>query len=349
MSNNIVINPLDIVFNEDTLERDTHALGFCGLANQGNTCYMNSILQCLSHTRWFREYVFLNRFTAYVDKNKQQYIMLNEFNKLIRGVWYRNGVVVPKNFFHYLQYLSVKIGSGRFAGNDQNDSSELLSFMLDTLSDAISREYDATVSTEEYDIVWKKMYQSSYSDIIREFYGQYRTVIKCSECGRDSVNYDPFNILTLPVAPPSLQDCIATYLKEERLSDDNKYYCEHCGKHTDATRTEGILRTARHLIITLKRFNSNGHKNGTYVDINPHEVLDMSPYLHDNGAHSPYTKYRLYAISNHVGDVGGGHYYSYICRHGKWYEFNDAHVTTISLDDVSTASAYVLFYEAINP
>ena len=272
--------------------------------------------------------------------------------------WYRNGVVVPKNFFHYLQYLSVKIGSGRFAGNDQNDSSELLSFILDTLSDATAREYDATAaalsSEKDSDTVWRKMYQSSYSDIIQQFYGQYRTVIHCSECGKDSINYDPYSILNIPIPDTnrrnhavSLHDCMVAYQQEEQLTGDNQYYCEHCGKHTNATRTEGILKTAHHLIITLKRFNSNGRKNSTYVDFQPHKTLDMSPYLYENGAHSPCKNYRLYAISNHVGDVGGGHYYSYISRHGKWYEFNDTHVTTVSPDSIPTANAYVLFYEAV--
>jgi len=354
MSNatNISINPLEIVFREETIDRDTHSLGFCGLSNQGNTCYMNSILQCLSHTKWLREYLFFDRFAPFADKTKQQYMMLNELNKLIRAMWYRNGVVVPKNFLHYLQYLSVKIGSGKFAGYNQNDSSELLAFILDTVSDATARPFGTEASEASNDFaeavaVWKRMFQTSYSDIIREFYGQHHTVIQCSLCKTTSVNYDPFSILNVPVVTGALTDCLREYIREEHLSGDNQYYCEKCGEHTDAARHEGILKTARHLVITLKRFHSHEHKNNQYVHIDPHAVLDMSDYLHEHGAHSPHTQYRLYAISNHVGGVGGGHYYSYIRRHGQWYEFNDNHVTTIHAEKVVTENAYVLFYEAI--
>ena len=60
-------------------------------------------------------------------------------------------------------------------------------------------------------------------------------------------------------------------------------------------------------------------------------------------------KYDLYAVANHSGDTGGGHYYAY-CKDydGKWREYNDASVTEIdSRSDVflNNPRAYMLFYK----
>ena len=58
--------------------------------------------------------------------------------------------------------------------------------------------------------------------------------------------------------------------------------------------------------------------------------------------------YDLYAICNHFGGLGGGHYTAY-CKNnndGKWYNFDDAMVTEVTnLENMISSSAYVLFYK----
>ncbi len=56
--------------------------------------------------------------------------------------------------------------------------------------------------------------------------------------------------------------------------------------------------------------------------------------------------YDLFAVSNHYGGLGGGHYTAY-CRmpdNGRWYCFDDSHVSEISTETVLSSAAYVLFY-----
>lgn len=55
--------------------------------------------------------------------------------------------------------------------------------------------------------------------------------------------------------------------------------------------------------------------------------------------------YDLYAVSNHYGGLGGGHYTAYgMMPDGKWYSFDDSHVTEISESTIESPAAYVLFY-----
>ncbi len=60
------------------------------------------------------------------------------------------------------------------------------------------------------------------------------------------------------------------------------------------------------------------------------------------------TKYELVAVSNHVGDLGGGHYTAYAKRGDKWYDCNDSTVREVKPESVRTSKAYVLFYRRVN-
>jgi len=56
--------------------------------------------------------------------------------------------------------------------------------------------------------------------------------------------------------------------------------------------------------------------------------------------------YDLFAVSNHYGGLGGGHYTAY-CRagdDGSWHCFDDCHVSPVDEAAVQSQSAYVLFF-----
>jgi ubiquitin C-terminal hydrolase len=55
--------------------------------------------------------------------------------------------------------------------------------------------------------------------------------------------------------------------------------------------------------------------------------------------------YELYAVSNHFGGMGGGHYTAFAKNGNKWYDFNDSSVSHKSENDVCNKSAYMLFYK----
>lgn len=357
MSQEIKINPLSIEYNEQNIKQLTKGKGLCGLENLGNTCYMNSIIQCLSNTNDLREFFLTNKYKNFEKNDVPQFIMVSELNKLLRGLWFDNAIVSPKGFFHYLQVLSYKLGSGQFVGNNQNDSSELLIFILDTIHEGLCKPIETPFLDEDISKMsdsenclysankqWHNIYKMGSSPILDMFYSQQHSRITCTNCGFISNSYDPCIMINLPIPVSSnnlsIYDCLDLYTKEETLDNNNKYKCEGCNTECNASKKLSIWKTPKYLLISFKRFQGDGTKLLDPIHF-PAFDLNLQKYSENNLN----SKYNLYAISNHTGNTGGGHYFSY-CKNGeKWYEYNDRVVMTLTNEQILTNGAYVLFYE----
>ncbi|XP_022744201.1 ubiquitin carboxyl-terminal hydrolase 8-like isoform X3 [Durio zibethinus] len=147
----------------------------------------------------------------------------------------------------------------------------------------------------------------------------------------------------------SLYKCLQGFLQEEPLGPDDMWYCPRCKKPRQANKKLDLWRLPEILVIHLKRFSySRFFKNKleTYVDFPIHD-LNLSNYIsHIDGQIS--NCYQLYAISNHYGGMGGGHYTAFVdYGHGRWYEFDDDRVFAVNEDRIKTSAAYVLFYRRV--
>lgn len=97
-------------------------------------------------------------------------------------------------------------------------------------------------------------------------------------------------------------------------------YCPGCKKHRQASKKLDLWRLPEILVIHLKRFSySRFSKNKleTYVDF-PIDNLDLSTHVaHLNDKLS--NRYMLYAVSNHYGSMGGGHYTAFVHVSGVFF------------------------------
>ncbi|XP_065646755.1 ubiquitin carboxyl-terminal hydrolase 20 isoform X2 [Hydra vulgaris] len=146
-----------------------------------------------------------------------------------------------------------------------------------------------------------------------------------------------------------LQDCLKAFFTNDELKGDNMYSCEKCKKLRNGIKYSRVNSLPEVLCIHLKRFRHElfySSKISTYISF-PLKDLDMEMFLSkDCQKSSSCSKYDLTAVITHFGSVGGGHYIAHAKNYinGKWYEFNDSHVTEVSETSVLNTEAYVLFY-----
>ncbi|XP_010252067.1 PREDICTED: ubiquitin carboxyl-terminal hydrolase 9-like isoform X2 [Nelumbo nucifera] len=149
----------------------------------------------------------------------------------------------------------------------------------------------------------------------------------------------------------SLFSCLEAFLKEEPLGPDDMWYCPRCKEHRQATKKLDLWKLPDILVVHLKRFSYSRYiknKLDTFVNFPIHN-LDLSKYVKCKDAGLQSHVYELYAISNHYGGLGGGHYSAYakLIEEDRWYHFDDSHVSPVSEDEIKTAAAYVLFYQRV--
>ncbi|KAL6978143.1 ubiquitin-specific protease [Sarracenia purpurea var. burkii] len=150
--------------------------------------------------------------------------------------------------------------------------------------------------------------------------------------------------------PLSLYTCMEAFLREEPLVPEDMWYCPQCKERRQASKKLDLWRLPEVLVIHLKRFSysrSMKHKLETFVNFPIHD-FDLTNYV-ANKNNPGRQLYELYALTNHYGGMGSGHYIAHIklLDENRWYNFDDSHISTINEDDVKSAAAYVLFYRRV--
>jgi ubiquitin carboxyl-terminal hydrolase 2 len=169
----------------------------------------------------------------------------------------------------------------------------------------------------------------------------------------------------------SIQECLKAYTDQECLDDSDSYYCAKCKTHRAVSKKISLYRLPEVLVIHLKRFaysTFSRDKVTTAIQI-PQHGLDVSACCAQDAVLDGSTLYDLAGVVHHVGSLSGGHYTACVwlfgfrmgmeltkvlreCFHSEclnadtseWYDFNDATVSPVKKPQLTSASAYILFF-----
>lgn len=162
--------------------------GLCGLFNIGNTCYMNSVIQCLNNCTELTNYIRNDKYVECLKMTKCKSRITEAYASVINEMW-------SKNISDYINPSILKnaisINCSQFIGCSQNDSHEFLSYLLDGMNEELTVKPKRSIISETFE-------------------GKYISKIQC-ECGNCSITNEMFISLTLPIPTVEINKALPKY------------------------------------------------------------------------------------------------------------------------------------------
>ncbi|KAH3717586.1 hypothetical protein DPMN_060379, partial [Dreissena polymorpha] len=283
------------------IKHDVQAL--TGLKNLGNSCYMNSTIQCLNNTLQLVNY-FRSDSYRQTNCNRHHGQLVYEFAYLVKDLWSGEHLCIKPELFK----AAIGRCQPKFAGSKQEDCQEFLTFLMEGLHEGLNKvkvkkqiqEQTNEGLTDEMaaEISWRDHKLNNDSILVELFQGQFKKTIMCRTCSKQIVDFETFMYLFLPIPNTTyctLQDCLMHFSAEKSVTGNCLMPAPNCGENSDTFMKLEIWKVPQILIIVLKRFKMEGNwwtKIDAPVDI-PTRDVDFSRFVI-----GPRPKiYNLYAVS----------------------------------------------------
>ena len=224
------------------------------LVNLGNSCYMNSVMQCLNClallVKFFTKDAHLEVVTSPVSSGGT---VANEVRAILSAML--TGRRSPLS----LMALKSKMGElcYQFSGGKQQDSHEFLMYLFTWMHKELREQGLSALESCGYTLRHlREELTSEHSVISLLLQGEHRHVITCGNCHHKTITLKPFTILLLSL--PASGKCTLANLFENYYKECNiDYNCPKCNKGGKSVRRIFIQRLPPILILHLNRFEYN--------------------------------------------------------------------------------------------
>ncbi|KAJ4874085.1 Ubiquitin carboxyl-terminal hydrolase 25 [Raphanus sativus] len=318
-----------------------------GLRNLGNTCYLNSVLQCLTYTPPLANYCLTHSHSSLCDsyvngERKRDCAFCLVEKRVARSLSIDQATDAPNRILNCLKVFAEHFKLGR-----QEDAHEFLRYVLDACHNTSLRL--KKLRTKGGDGA-ESSSSSNGDTIVKEIFGgALQSQVKCLPCGAESSKVDEIMDISLGILrSSSVEESMQKFFQPEVLDGNNKYRCESCKKLVTARKQMSVLQAPNILVVQLKRFEGIfGGKIDKAITFS--EILVLSSFM-SKASKDPQPEYKLFGIIVHSGfSPESGHYYAYVKDSlGRWYCCNDSFVSLSTLQKVLSEKAYILFFSRSN-
>ncbi|CAI5759096.1 unnamed protein product [Candida verbasci] len=337
----------------------------CGLVNFGSSCYINSSIQLLFGIRAFKM----------IFQKHGNGLLSDAFAGLIQ-TFERNGgrSISPTKFLKVCGSLKSDFN----IPHEQQDAQEYLLFILDRLNEEMNSK--KTIDIDNYISKWKininikeqdqykkwigLLLEQGTSPIKDLFEGHIKNTLQCQRCFYESINFNQFNILSLPAQRNSnLSDVLSQFIKDEVL---DSWTCPKCNGDIPTIESTGVFETKKSLFKKKKKVKkeisqSTSIKSTQFIKLPNILLIHITKLNLDVFIDYPLTLsfnnnghkivYHLRGFINHYGTLKSGHYTALVNKSPDnkfWCLFDDENVRQniqVGFNELNSKDIFVLCYE----
>ncbi|XP_057433562.1 ubiquitin carboxyl-terminal hydrolase 20-like isoform X2 [Lotus japonicus] len=271
-----------------------------GVRNLGSTCFMSSILQCLTHT--IKLFQGLRSYTHDCPGDAGEFCVFCALRSHMESCFTPARSVVWPIFLAD----NLKQFSAGFKRGNQEDAQDFMNRALNKLQGCFSE---------------------GHPNLVGEIFGgRYVSQLRCSNCGHCSETFEAIIDLSLGIENIyTIQDALESYTKVEKVG--GKSTCNSCKQVVSMEKQLLLTQTPSVAALHLKRFRGGGIsvkkiENHVFFTLE----LDLQPYTFGAENHNVELKYDLYAVVVHTGNSpNSGHYFCFVrSAPDKWHKLDDS-------------------------
>ena len=315
-------------------KNDYKEINIFGLKNLGNTCFMNSSLQCLLHCK-----KLIDNLNS-IEQNNIKTRLTNEILILLKNIKNDEKILNPVKIKEILSEVEEK-----YKYNEQNDANEFITVFLNYLLKELNGQgiyKPSNIQLDElekkgFDRLENKFFLKNKCFLLNLFYGRLKREYICENGHIFNLKFNNYNTIILPHPDQSndIIDLLKLYQEKKMINDE--IFCDYCKKKVKYSIKTIIYNIPEYFILCIEKEMIH-----SFSGLNYPRKLETKKFMNNDNS-----KYSLFSLIVYTGDRERGHYTAKCFQNKDLYHINDSDYKKVNEEEINDKNSIILFYEKI--